>query len=53
MIKAFNLVLAKEQIASKSLVDSIFGVHDFSKISPKWFFFFWKLSLAGTHQKQM
>ncbi len=35
MIKAFNLVLAKEQIAFRSLVDSIFGIHDFLKISPK------------------
>jgi len=40
MIKAFNLVLSKEQIASRSLVDSIFGIHDFLKIDPKWVFSF-------------
>ncbi len=40
MIKAFDLVLSKEQIASRSLVDSIFGMHDFLKIDPKWVFSF-------------
>lgn len=39
MIKASNLVLVEEQIAFRSLVDSIFGIHDFLKINPKWFFF--------------
>jgi hypothetical protein len=29
MIKASNLVLVEEQIAFRSLVDSIFGMHDF------------------------
>jgi len=52
MIKASNLVLVEEQITYRSLVDSIFCMHDFFKISPKWgVFFWWKLSPIGTHQK--
>jgi hypothetical protein len=40
MIKTSNLVLVEEQIAFRSLVYSIFGIHDFLKISPKWGVFF-------------